>query len=185
MLEDIITDAESRMKKSVESLKTDLAKVRTGRAHPSLLDSIMVSYYNSDVPLTQVANVSVGDARTLNVSPWEKPMVPVIEKAIMTSSLGLNPVTSGDLIRVPLPALTEERRREFIKIVRSEGEAARVAIRNIRRDALSHVKDLLKEKEITEDQDRKAQDRMQKITDKQVAVIDELLKVKEHELLEI
>jgi len=185
MLNEIKTDAESRMGKSIESFKTDLAKIRTGRAHTSLLDTVMVPYYGSDVPLSQVANVSVSDARTLSVSPWEKDMVAAIEKAIMSSDLGLNPTTVGTIMRVPLPALTEERRKDLIKVVRKEGENARIAVRNIRRDALGDVKALLKEKEISEDDDRKAADQIQKITDKKIADIDELLKVKEKELLEI
>ncbi|MDH5259754.1 MAG: ribosome recycling factor [Gammaproteobacteria bacterium] len=185
MINEIKNDAESRMGKSIESLKTDLAKIRTGRAHTSLLDTVMVPYYGSDVPLSQVANVSVADARTLSVSPWEKDMVAAIEKAIMSSDLGLNPTTVGTTMRVPLPALTEERRKDLIKVVRKEGENARIAVRNIRRDALGDVKSLLKEKEISEDDDRKAADQIQKITDKKIVEIDELLKVKEKELLEI
>ncbi|MDH5545133.1 MAG: ribosome recycling factor [Gammaproteobacteria bacterium] len=185
MLEDLKKDAETRMKKSLASLKTDLAKIRTGRAHTSLLDSITVDYYGSQMPLSQVANVTVQDARTLAISPWEKNMVQVIEKAIMTSDLGLNPATSGTLIRVPLPPLTEERRKDLIKVVRKEGEAAKVAVRNIRRDVLGDVKSLLKDKEITEDDDRKVQEQVQKITDKYVADIDEMLKEKEKELMEI
>jgi len=185
MLEEIKKDAETRMGKSVESLKTDLAKVRTGRAHTSLLDTITVSYYGSDVPLSQVANVSVADSRTLSVTPWEKEMVQPIEKAIMSSDLGLNPATSGTIIRIPLPPLTEERRKDLIKVVRAEAEGGRVAVRNIRRDALSDVKSLLKEKEISEDEDRKTHEQIQKITDTFVAKIDDVLKVKEKELMEI
>ena len=185
MLNEIKKDAEVRMGKSIDSLKTDLAKIRTGRAHTSLLDTIMVPYYGSDVPLSQVANVSVSDARTLSVSPWEKDMVAAIEKAIMSSDLGLNPTTVGTTMRIPLPALTEERRKDLIKVVRKEGEGAKVAVRNIRRDALGDVKSLLKDKDISEDDDRKAADQIQKITDKKVADIDELLKVKEKELMEI
>ena len=185
MIEDIKKDAETRMSKTIESFKTDLAKVRTGRAHTSLLDSITVPYYGSDVPLSQVANVSIEDSRTLSVQPWEKDMVAVIEKAIMTSDLGLNPNSAGMNIRIPLPPLTEERRKDLIKVVRNEGEGAKVAIRNIRRDALGDVKDLLKEKEIGEDDERKAQEQIQKITDTFVAKVDELLKVKEKELMEI
>lgn len=185
MLNEIKNDADTRMGKSIESFKTDLAKIRTGRAHTSLLDTVMVSYYGSDVPLSQVANVSVSDARTLSVSPWEKDMVPAIEKAIMSSGLGLNPTTVGTTMRVPLPALTEERRKDLIKVVRKEGEGARIAIRNIRRDALGDVKGLLKEKEISEDDDRKTGEQIQKITDKRIKDVDELLKVKEKELMEI
>lgn len=185
MIDDIIKDAGIRMDKSIESFKTDLTKIRTGRAHTSLLDSIVVDYYGSNVPLSQAANVAVGDARTLTVTPWEKAMIPVIEKAIMASDLGLNPATSGTVIRVPLPPLTEERRKDLIKVVRNEGENARIAIRNIRRDALGDIKDLLKEKEITEDDDRKAQEQVQKITDAHVAKVDAILKEKEQELMEI
>ena len=185
MIEDIKKDAEVRMGKSIQSLKTDLAKIRTGRAHTSLLDTIMVPYYGTDTPLSQVANISVADSRTLAVSPWEKDMVAPIEKAIMASDLGLNPSSQGTLIRIPLPPLTEERRKDLIKVVRSEGESGKVAIRNIRRDALSDVKTLLKEKEISEDDERKAQDQVQKITDKYVAEVDAVLKEKEKELMEI
>ncbi|MDH5180043.1 MAG: ribosome recycling factor [Gammaproteobacteria bacterium] len=185
MLNDLKKDAEARMGKSVESLKGDLTKIRTGRAHPSLLEHITVDYYGSEVPLSQAANISVGDARTLAVTPWEKQMVPVIEKAIMKSDLGLNPVTAGEVIRIPLPPLTEERRKDMIKVVRHEGENAKVAIRNIRRDILSDVKTLLKEKEITEDQDRQTQDEVQKITDKYVALVDKVLQEKEKDLMEI
>lgn len=185
MLNEIKKDAETRMGKSITSFKTDLAKVRTGRAHTSLLDTIMVAYYGSDVPLSQVANVSVSDARTLSVSPWEKDMVSAIEKAIMSSGLGLNPTTVGTNMRIPLPPLTEERRKDLIKVVRKEGENARIAVRNIRRDAIGDIKSLLKDKDISEDDDRKAQDQIQKITDKKVLEVDELLKIKEKELLEI
>ncbi len=185
MIEDIRKDAEQRMVKSIDALRTDLVKLRTGRAHTSLLDHITVSYYGNDVPLNQVANVAVADARTLTVTPWEKNMVQAIEKAIMNSELGLNPATSGTVIRIPLPALTEERRRDLIKVVRSEGENARVAIRNIRRDANGDFKDLLKSKEITEDEERKAQEQMQKLTDKYVAEVEKLLQAKEKEMMEI
>lgn len=185
MLEDIKKDAQQRMAKSVESLRIELTKLRTGRAHTSLLDHVTVDYYGSQVPINQVANVNVGDARTLTVVPWEKQMVPVIEKAIMNSDLGLNPVTAGEVIRVPLPALTEERRRDMTKVVRHEGEGAKVAIRNIRRDVLGDAKELLKEKEITEDQERRAQDEIQKITDKYIAEVDKLVEAKEKELMEI
>lgn len=185
MINDIKKDAEERMKKSVEVLGTNFNKIRTGRAHPSILDGISVSYYGNPTPLAQVANVSVLDARTLSLSPWEKSMVPEIEKAIMKSDLGLNPVTTGELIRVPMPALTEESRKGYIKQARTEAENARISVRNIRRDALSHVKDLLKEKEIGEDDDRRAQDEIQKITDKYVAEVDKALAVKEKDLMEI
>ena len=185
MLNDLKKDAEKRMAKSIESLRHELTKIRTGRAHPSLLEHITVEYYGSQVPLTQVANVNVADARMLSVTPWEKSMVPVVEKAIINSGMGLNPATAGEVIRVPLPPLTEERRRDLIKIVRQEGEGAKVAVRNIRRDVLSDVKTLLKEKEITEDEDRHAQDDVQKITDKYVAQVDALLAEKEKDLMEI
>ncbi|HFE37068.1 MAG TPA: ribosome recycling factor [Gammaproteobacteria bacterium] len=185
MLEEIKKDAEIRMGKSIASLKQDLAKVRTGRAHTSLLDTISVAYYGSDVPLSQVANVSVADSRTLSVTPWEKEMVQPIEKAIMSSDLGLNPATSGTIIRIPLPPLTEERRKDLIKVVRAEAENGRIAVRNIRRDALSEAKYLLKEKEISEDEERKAHEQIQKITDKYIAQIEEILKIKEKELMEI
>ncbi len=185
MIDDIKKDAGTRMTKSIESLRQEFSKVRTGRAHTSLLDHIRVSYYGSDVPLNQVANVSVQDPRTLGVAPWEKKMVPEVEKAIRNSDLGLNPVTTGDLIRVPLPALTEERRKDMIRVVRNEAESARVAMRNIRRDAIHSVKELLKEKEITEDDERRAEEDIQKITDKHVAEVDKLLQAKETDLMEI
>ena len=185
MIDELKADAETRMGKSVVSLQNDLTKLRTGRAHTSLLDHITVEYYGSEVPLSQVANVSVLDSRTLSVSPWEKPMVQAIEKAIMNSNMGLNPATTGELIRIPLPPLTEERRKDMIKVVRAEGEGAKVAIRNIRRDVLSDVKSLLKDKEITEDDDRQAQDDVQKLTDKYVKQVDEALVIKEKDLMEI
>ncbi|MFV1982516.1 MAG: ribosome recycling factor [Thiohalomonadales bacterium] len=185
MLNEIIKDAETRMNKSAESLRQELTKVRTGRAHPSLLDHITVDYYGSLVPLSQVANISVQDSRTLSMSVWEKTLIPVVEKAIMNSNLGLNPATAGDTIRIPLPQLTEERRKDMTKIVRQEGEGGRVAIRNIRRDAMSDFKSLLKEKEITEDDDRKAQDKIQKLTDKYISIVDKHLEAKEKDLMEI
>lgn len=185
MINELKEDAEIRMGKSVLSLKNELTKLRTGRAHTSLLDHITVDYYGSAVPLNQVANISVLDSRTLSVSPWEKPMVQAIEKAIMNSDMGLNPATTGELIRIPLPPLTEERRKDMTKIVRAEGESAKVAIRNIRRDVLSDIKSLLKEKEITEDDDHQAHDDVQKITDKYVKQVDEVLSVKEKDLMEI
>jgi len=185
MIDELKEDAEIRMGKSVASLQNDLTKLRTGRAHTSLLDHITVEYYGSEVPLSQVANISVLDSRTLSVSPWEKPMVQAIEKAIMNSNMGLNPATTGELIRIPLPPLTEERRKDMIKVVRAEGEGAKVAIRNIRRDVLGDVKSLLKDKEITEDDDRQAQDDVQKITDKYVKQVDEALVIKEKDLMEI
>ena len=185
MLQEIMKDANERMDKSVESLRGELKKLRTGRAHTSLLDHITVEYYGSDVPLSQVANVGVEDSRTLTITPWERQMVAVVEKAIMTSDLGLNPNTAGTVIRVPLPPLTEERRRDMTKVVRHEGENAKVAIRNIRRDALHHVKELLKEKEITEDDDRRAQDEVQALTDKHIELVDKVVAEKEQELLEV
>jgi ribosome recycling factor len=185
MIEEIIEDAEVRMRKSVESLHAELAKIRTGRAHPSLLDHVTVDYYGSATPLSQVANVSVEDARTLTISPWEKDMVAAIEKAIMKSDLGLNPATAGTVIRIPMPQLTEERRRDLVRVVKQEAEGGRVAVRNIRRDANSDFKDLLKEKEISEDEARQAEDRVQKLTDSYVAKVDEALAIKEKELMEV
>ena len=185
MINEIKQDAQERMQKSVEALGNNFNKIRTGRAHPSILDGITVNYYGSNTPLNQVANISVLDARTLSLSPWEKQMVPEIEKAIMKSDLGLNPATTGELIRIPMPPLTEETRKGFIKQARSEAESARVSIRNVRRDAIAHVKDLLKEKEIGEDDERRAEDDIQKITDKFVAEVDKALAVKEADLMEI
>ncbi|MFL0798948.1 MAG: ribosome recycling factor [Agarilytica sp.] len=185
MINDIKADAEERMSKSVDMLGVNFNKIRTGRAHSSILDGVSVMYYDNPTPLSQVANVSVLDARTLSISPWEKQLVPDIEKAIMKSDLGLNPVTTGDLIRVPMPPLTEETRKGYIKQARSEAEAARVSVRNIRRDAIGTVKDLLKEKEIGEDDERRAEDEIQKITDKFIAQVDKALGVKEADLMEI
>ena len=185
MLEEFKKDAEDRMQKAVDALARAFNKIRTGRAHPSILEGVRVDYYGSVTPLSQVANISVEDARMLSVTPWEKQMVPDIEKAIMKSDLGLNPVTAGAVIRVPMPALTEETRKGYIKQARKEAETSRVSARNIRRDVLADIKELLKAKEISEDQERKAQDDIQKITDKYVAKIDEALKVKEADLLEI
>lgn len=184
MLEDIKRDARVRMSKSLEALTRELAKIRTGRAHPSLLEHVQVEYYGSQVPISQAANVTVEDARTLAVTAWDKSMVPVIEKAILTSDLGLNPTTAGTVIRIPLPPLTEERRRELGKVVHHEGENAKIAIRNIRRDANHHVKELLKEKEISEDDDRRAEQEIQQITDVNIEKVDELVAAKEQELLE-
>ena len=178
-------DAGDRMAKSVASLQTELTKIRTGRAHTSLLDHITVEYYGSQVPLSQVANVGVEDSRTLTVTPWEKDMVAVIEKAIMTSDLGLNPASAGTVIRVPLPPLTEERRKDLIRIVRQEAEGGRIAVRNIRRDAMHDVKEMLKDKMIGEDEERRAEGDIQTITDKYIAQIDEILAAKEAELMEI
>ncbi|KFF49517.1 ribosome recycling factor [Salinicola endophyticus] len=185
MIDDIKKDAEGRMKKSLESLQTNFHKIRTGRAHPSILDAVMVEYYGSDVPLNQVANVNVEDARTLAVTPWERTMVQKIEKAIMTSDLGLNPATAGTVIRVPMPPLTEETRRNYIKQARAEAENARVAVRNVRRDANSDLKSLLKDKEITEDDERRGEEEVQKLTDKYVSEIDKLLESKEHDLMQV
>lgn len=185
MIDDIKKDATIRMGKSVEALVLELAKIRTGRAHPSLLDHIMVSYYGNDTPIKQVANVSVEDGRTLAVTPWEQNMVAVVEKAIMNSDLGLNPSTAGNVIRVPLPPLTEERRKDLIRIVRQEAEQARVAVRNIRRDANSELKDAVKEKMISEDDERRGGDEVQKITDKHVKDIEVLLDEKEKDLMAI
>jgi len=185
MINEIVEDAESRMLKSVESLKTELTKIRTGRAHPSLLDHVMVDYYGSMTPIKQIASVVAEDSRSLAVTPWEKPMVAAIEKAIMTANLGLNPASQGTVIRVPMPALTEERRRDLVKVVKAEGEGTKVAVRNIRRDANGDFKDLLKEKEISEDENRKAEESIQKLTDKYVADIDNVLEAKEKEMMEI
>ena len=185
MVEDIISDAKTRMLKSIESLKVDMSKIRTGRAHPSLLEQVKVKYYGSDTPLNQVASVNVVDARTLGVNAYEKSSIPDIEKAIMNANLGLNPVTAGEVIRIPLPPLTEERRKDLIKVVRGEAEQARVAIRNIRRDANSSCKELVKEKMITEDDERKGEGRIQKLTDEHIATIDKNLEQKEAEMLEI
>lgn len=182
---EIRKSAEQKMQKSVETLKHDLAKVRTGRAHTGLLDHVLVDYYGALVPIAQVANVGLGDARTITVQPWEKKMAPVIEKAIRDSDLGLNPATHGDLIRVPMPPLTEERRRELTKVVRHEGETAKVAVRNLRRDAIAHLKDLLKKREVSEDEERRAQDEVQKLTDRFVAEIDRLIAEKEKEIMTV
>ncbi len=183
MINDIQQDASTRMKKSVESLKSELSKIRTGRAHPSLLDQITVSYYGSETPLNQVANVAIEDSRTLTVTPWEKSLVQAVEKAIMSSDLGLNPATSGTVIRIPLPPLTEERRRDLVKLVKHEAENARVAIRNIRRDANSEIKELLKEKMVSEDEAHAAEEKIQKITDQFIKEIEKLLEKKEADLL--
>jgi len=185
MIKEIMQDAGSRMEKTIDSLRQSLSKVRTGRAHPSLLDHLTVAYYGSDVPISQVANIGVEDARTLTVTPWEKQMVQAIEKSILKSDLGLNPATAGTVIRIPMPPLTEETRRELVKVVRHEGEAAKVAIRNIRRDANSDFKELLKEKEISEDEERKATEDIQRLTDRYVSEVDRVLSGKETELMEI
>jgi ribosome recycling factor len=185
MLEDIKKDAADRMAKCVVALKNELKKLRTGRASTSLLDQVRVDYYGSEVPLQQVANVAVEDSRTLTVVPWEKQMVPAIEKAIMKSDLGLNPATAGSVIRVPLPALTEERRRDLSKVVRHEGENAKVAIRKVRRDVMHELKEMLKEKLVSEDVDRKGQEEVQKLTDKYVAEVDHVIAEKEKELMQV
>jgi ribosome recycling factor len=185
MINDIKKDAELRMAKSVEALKQEFAKVRTGRAHTSLLDHVKVAYYGSDVPLSQVATIAVADARTLTVTPWDRNMVQPIEKAIAASGLGLNPSTAGGVIRVILPALTEERRRDLVKVVRAEAESARVAIRNIRRESMASLKELLKDKEITEDDDRRAHDEIQKLTDRYIAIVDKVLQDKEQDLMAV
>jgi ribosome recycling factor len=176
---------EEKMKKSVEALKTDLAKVRTGRAHTGLLDHVKVDYYGNETPLNQVANITLVDSRTIGVQPWEKKMAPAIEKAIRDADLGLNPATQGDVVRVPMPPLTEERRKELIKVVKHEGENAKVAIRNLRRDANHHLKELLKNKAIPEDQERRTQDEVQKLTDRYVAEVDKLLHQKEADLMQV
>lgn len=183
--DDVVKDARSRMKKSLESVREELAKIRTGRANVSLLDHITVEYYGNPTPINQVATISVLDARTLSVNPWEKKMTPVVDKAIQESGLGLNPVTAGDVIRVPLPALTEERRKEMNKLVRNEGENGKIAIRNIRRDANNHLKELLKSKDLAEDEEKRALDRIQELTDDYVRKIDEMLAEKEKQILEV
>jgi len=185
MLDEIKQDAEARMKKSIDALGTAFAKIRTGRAHPSILDSVSISYYGVNTPLKQAANISVEDGRTLAISVWEKPMVPVVEKAILAANLGLNPSTSGDLIRVPMPALTEETRKDMVKLAKSDAENARVSIRNIRRDANSDIKELLKEKEISEDEEKRASDGIQKLTDRFVAQVESVLQGKETDLMEV
>lgn len=185
MIEGIKTDAATRMGKSVESLRHELAKIRTGRAHPALLDHLVVSYYGSDVPIKQVANVTAEDTRTLAVTPWEKGMVQAVEKAIMQSDLGLNPSTVGTVIRVPMPPLTEERRRDLIKVARHEAEQARVAVRNIRRDANHELKETAKEKMISEDEEHRGEEMVQKLTDKYIRNIDEVLTEKEEDLMSI
>ena len=185
MLDEIKKTADVRMQKTLESLKNDLAKVRTGRAHIGLLDHVMVEYYGSMVAVNQVANVNLGDARTINVQPYEKNMIGKVEKAIRDCDLGLNPATNGDLIRVPMPMLTQERRRDLTKIVRNEGEGAKVAIRNVRRDANETLKKLLKDKDISEDDERRTQDDVQKMTDKAVIEVDRLLQVKEVDLMAV
>ncbi len=185
MINEIQSDAEQRMKKSVEALSSAFAKIRTGRAHPSILESVTVDYYGAQTPLSQVANINIEDARTLSIQPWEQQLVPAIEKAIMKSDLGLNPNSAGAVIRVPMPPLTEETRKGYIRQARQEAENGKIAIRNIRRDANSSVKDLLKEKEITEDEERRAEDAIQKLTDKFVAEVDVVLAAKEKDLMQV
>lgn len=185
MIDEIVEDADERMGKSLDSLQTAFAKIRTGRANPSLLDTVMLEYYGSPTPLNQVASISVEDARTLTVSPWEKPLLPEIEKAILRSDIGITPVSSGDIIRVPLPPLTEENRRDLAKTARSEAENCRIAIRNIRRDAINDIRELVKEKEASEDDARRAEDRIQSVTDARVAQTDKNLAAKEADLMEI
>jgi ribosome recycling factor len=185
MINDIKQSAEQKMHKSLEALKVDLGKVRTGRAHTGILDHVQVDYYGSMIPISQVAAISLADARTITVQPWEKPMIGKVEKAIRDADLGLNPATNGDVIRVPMPALTEERRRDLIKVVRGEAEGAKVAVRNVRRDANEALKKLLKDKEIGEDDERRAQDEVQKLTDRFVAEIDKTLQAKETDLMAV
>ena len=185
MINDVRNSAEQKMHRSIETLKADLAKVRTGRAHTGLLDHIHVDYYGTSMPLSQVANVTLADARTIGVQPWEKKMIPVVEKAIRDADLGLNPATSGELIRVPMPPLTEERRKELIKVVHKEAEAAKIAVRNVRRDANEQLKKLSKDKQCSEDEERRAHDDLQKLTDRFVADVDRLLQTKEADLMAI
>jgi ribosome recycling factor len=185
VINEIKQDAKQRMEKSVEALRSQISKVRTGRAHPSILDGVMVPYYGVDTPLKQLANITVEDSRTLALTVFDKSSAGAVEKAIMTSDLGLNPASAGTVIRVPLPPLTEERRRDLVKVVRNEAEQGRVAVRNIRRDANSDLKELLKEKEITEDEERKGTEEIQKLTDTYIAKIDELLAEKEKDLMEV
>ncbi|HDL0330576.1 TPA: ribosome recycling factor [Legionella pneumophila] len=185
MINEIKQDSEKRMKKTIEALHTDMSKIRTGRANASLLDHVMVDYYGSPTPLSQVANITTSDSRTILVTPWEKSMVAAIEKAILNSDLGLNPATAGTAIRVPMPPLTEERRKELIKVVRHEGEQGRVSIRNIRRDANNQLKELVKEKTISEDDERRAAEAIQKLTDRYISEVDAVLAEKEKDLMEI
>ncbi len=185
MIDDILEDAGQRMSKTIEALQNAFNRIRTGRAHPSLLEGLSVDYYGNSTPLNQVANINIEDARTLSVTPWEKSMVPEVEKAIMKSDLGLNPSTAGTVIRIPMPPLTEETRKGYVKQARAEAEHSRVSIRNIRRDGMSDFKELLKDKDISEDEERKAQDLMQKLTNAKIAEIDALLQVKEADLSEI
>jgi ribosome recycling factor len=185
MIPELNKTTEHKMQKSIEVLRADLGKIRTGRAHTGILDHVQVDYYGSPMPINQVANVTLLDARTIGVQPWEKPMVAKVEKAIRDSDLGLNPATQGDVIRVPMPALTEERRRDLIKVVKHEGEEAKIALRNLRRDANAQLKDALKKKEVSEDDERRAQDEIQKLTDRYVAEVDRLLAEKEKDLMAV
>ncbi len=185
MIRDIQTEAEARMKKAVEALHAELGKLRTGRAHIGLVEHVRVDYYGSMMPLSQVANISVPDARTLSIQPWEKKMVQAIEKAIMEADLGLNPATNGDVIRLPRPALREERRKELVKVLRQEGAKPRVSVRNVRRDANTDIKELLKEKTITEDDERRAEETIQKLTDKYVAEVDQVLEAREKDIMTV
>jgi len=185
MIEVIIKDAEQRMEKSLGSLESAFNKIRTGRAHPSILDGIMVPYYGTDTPISQLANITVEDGRSLIITPWERPLIGEVEKAIMRSDLGINPSNNGETIRVPMPALTEETRREYTRQAKSEAENARVAVRNIRRDANAHIKDLLKDKQISEDEQRRAEDKIQKLTDKYIAAVEISFSAKETDLLAI
>lgn len=184
MIEDLKKDAGQRMRKSVAALSQSLTRLRTGRAHPSLLEHLTVSYYGTDTPITQVANVSVEDARTLTVTPWEQTVIPDVEKAIINAGLGLNPVTAGKVVRVPLPDLTEERRKDLARLVKQEAEQGRIAVRNVRRDVISDLKTLLKEKEISEDEERKAEQDIQQITDKYIAEVDKVSEEKQKEIME-
>ena len=185
IIAEIKKSAEQKMQKTLEALKLDLGKVRTGRAHAGLLDHVMVDYYGTPMPINQTANITLIDARTIGVQPWEKKMVSAVEKAIRDADLGLNPATQGDIIRVPMPALTEERRRDLTKVVRHEAESARVAVRNIRRDANAHLKDELKAKTVSEDEERRAQEDVQKLTDRYIAEVDKLLQAKEADLMAV
>ena len=185
MINEIKKDSDMRMGKSLDSLRQDLTRLRTGRASPALIEHLMVDYYGNPTPVNQVATVSVADARTLTLTPWEKQMVPVLEKAILESDLGLNPVTAGDVIRIPLPPLTEERRKEMSKLVKTEGENSKVAIRNIRRDANQHFKEMVKNKELTEDEENDAQEEIQKLTDQHIQLIDKVVSEKEQEIMEV
>ena len=185
MISDVKKTADQKMHRSIETLKADLAKIRTGRAHTGLLDHIHVDYYGTSMPLSQVANVTLADPRTIGVQPWEKKMIPVVEKAIREADLGLNPATSGDMIRVPMPPLTEERRKELIKVVHKEAEGAKIAVRNVRREANEQLKKLSKDKQCSEDEERRAHDELQKLTDRCIAEIDQLLQTKEADLMAI